>query len=241
MRRFQGRLKDLNIDLTQLSDLKIGTDLKRTDNGGQKQLEQLLKQLKPRLVVIDTLARIRPTQIARGGYSEDYNAIAPLQDLANKYECCILIVTHTRKSDAPSEDPLETITGTLGISGAADGVLILEGHRSSTLFNLHLIGRDIPDTKPLTIRKRSNGGWDYEADGAKAILTQERQAVVEVLTLNGPLGAQEIADELGKKGPATRKLLREMTASGHILQPNKRSVYMLPTHIGNNGNNDEET
>ena len=115
------------------------------------------------------------------------------------------------------------------------------GNRSSELFNLHLIGRDIADTKPLTIRKRPTGGWDYEADGAKAILTQERQAVVEALTLNGPLGAQEIADELGKKAPATRKLLREMTASGHILQPNKRSVYMLPTHIGNNGNEDAQT
>ena len=152
-----------------------------------------------------------------------------------------MIVTHTRKSDAPSEDPLETITGTLGISGAADGVLVLEGNRSSNLFNLHLIGRDIADTDPLTIRKRPNGGWDYEADGAKAILTQERKAVVDVLTLNGPLGAQEIADELGKKASTIRKLLREMLASGDIFQSNKRGAYMLSSHMGNNGNNDEKT
>ncbi len=241
LRRFKGRLKALDIDLAKLANLKIGTDLKRTENGGREQLEALLQQLEPRLVIIDTLARIRTAQTNKGGYSEDYNAIAPFQDLANKYECCILVVTHTRKSDAPSEDPLETITGTLGISGAAGGVLILEGNRSSSLFNLSLIGRDIADTDPLTIRKRSTGGWDYEADGAKAALTQERQAVVDLLTLNGPLGVQEIADELGKKTPATRKLLRAMKASGDVFQQNKRGAYTLPTHMGNNGNNDEET
>jgi hypothetical protein len=241
LRRFKGRLKALDIDLTKLTDLKISTDLKRTENGGREQLEALLQQLKPRLVVIDTLARIRTAQTNKVGYSEDYNAIAPFQDLANKYECCILVVTHTRKSDAPSEDPLETITGTLGISGAADGVVVLEGNRSSSLFNLHLIGRDIADTEPLTIRKRSTGGWDYEADGAKAILTQERQAIVDLLTLHGPLGAQEIADELSKKTPATRKLLREMKASGIVFQKNNRGVYMLPTHISNNSIEDAQT
>lgn len=241
LRRFKGRLKALNIDLTKLTDLKISTDLQRTEDGGREQLEELLKQLNPRLVIIDTLARIRAPQTTKGGYSEDYNAIAPFQDLANKYECCILVVTHTRKPDAPSEDPIETIIGTLGISGAADGVVVLEGNRSSSLFNLYLIGRDIADTEPLTIRKRSTGGWDYEAEGAKAILTQERQVVVDLLKLTGPLGAQEIADELSKKTPATRKLLREMKASGIVFQKNNRSVYMLPTHISNNSNEDVQT
>ena len=76
--------------------------------------------------MIDILERVRKPDPAgkQRPYALDYEAIAMLQPLAHKHNLSIVVVTHLRKNE--SDDPFDTVSGTLGLTGAADTLLILQ-------------------------------------------------------------------------------------------------------------------
>ena len=80
-------------------------------------------------------------------YEADYTAMKGLQSLAMATGVAIVVVHHTRKSGA-EDDPFETVSGTLGLSGAADTT-----HRSRPQ-----TGRAAPSTAAVgTWRSRGRG------------------------------------------------------------------------------------
>jgi hypothetical protein len=75
-----------------------------------------------------TLEKIRPPRSRNGSvYADDYEATRLLKALSDKYRVCILIVAHNRKGASESGDPLELISGSMGLSGGCDGALIMDG------------------------------------------------------------------------------------------------------------------
>jgi RecA-family ATPase len=74
----------------------------RTDQGLLKDIEDWMdNHPDARLVVIDMLARIRPTaRRNHNAYQDDYDTIAGLQTFAHQKGISILIVHHTRKASA---------------------------------------------------------------------------------------------------------------------------------------------
>ena len=97
-----------------------------------------------KLVVIDTLQRVR----AAGGdgnlYANDYQDIGLLKQLADKRHIAILLIHHLRKLH--DDDPMNMISGSTGLSGAADSTFVLQKHsRLANIASLHCTGRDIPD------------------------------------------------------------------------------------------------
>ncbi len=82
-------------------------------------------------------ARQVEAEIDRGSYAnialaektllKDVKALEPITDVANKYRYTILIVTHNRKGKAET-DPLEQVSGSLGLTDAVDGVMIIDGN-----------------------------------------------------------------------------------------------------------------
>lgn len=98
------------------------------------------------LVIVDTLQRIRGRTPDNGSYAADYDTIAKLKEFADHHSIALLLVHHTRKEGA--EDIFNTISGTNGILGAADGALILhKGKRTSADAVLEVVGRDQPQMR----------------------------------------------------------------------------------------------
>jgi hypothetical protein len=82
------------------------------------------KVASPRLVVIDTLAKVRPARKPNEPpYEADYKAVEPFLAIAAELQIAILIVHHTRKMDG--DDPLEIVSGTTGLTGGVDSVIVL--------------------------------------------------------------------------------------------------------------------
>lgn len=106
-----------------------------------------------RLVIVDTLAKFRqPPKGAGNSYQEDYEAVGGLKELLDYYGASGLLIHHTRKLRA--EDPFDELSGTLGISGAADTLWVLDRERGSDTAKLFMTGRDLADqTVPLTFQK----------------------------------------------------------------------------------------
>jgi RecA-family ATPase len=93
------------------------------------------------VIIFDTLARIRPAR-KRGAdiYREDYEFGSSLKAVAD-VGATVLGVHHTRKGE--SEDFLELASGTNGLMGAADFVMVLTRERTERPALLRITGRDV--------------------------------------------------------------------------------------------------
>ena len=95
-----------------------------------------------RLVVIDTLQKVRHSLSDANAYANDYRDLSVLKALADQNHIAILLIHHLRKLN--DDDPLNMISGTTGISGAADSSLVLKpDKRGSGRATLYCTGRDI--------------------------------------------------------------------------------------------------
>ena len=125
--------------------LTLATQWRRLDQGGVEDIESWCDSVSaPRLVLLDTLAGVRP---ARNGsdtlYEGDYRALRDVHKLANDRAMGVVALHHTRKMDA--DDPVDTISGSLGLAGAADTCLILaRGSKGTTLY---VRGRDVEESR----------------------------------------------------------------------------------------------
>ena len=141
--RIQTRLFDLTEDAPSTLHFAIMADTLK--HGLEQQIEQFLTEHSDtKLVVIDTLQRIRGTGSDSNLYANDYQDIGILKQLADKRHIAILLIHHLRKLH--DDDPMNMISGSTGLSGAADSAFVLQKNaRSANAASLHCTGRDIPD------------------------------------------------------------------------------------------------
>jgi hypothetical protein len=234
-RRLQQRLSVISPQGYDTPNLILHTEWQKFNEGGLFALEELIISERPRLLVIDTLAKVRPSMGRNSNlYESDYGAVAPLTTLANKYRCCIMVVTHNRKGKSDS-DALEQISGSLGLSGAVDGALIIDGVRSDKQYKLSLVGRDIPNDDELAISRQVNGEWVILGEAKCVFASAERREIMELLKLNQQgLKPKQISEILGKKANNVRKLLISMAADQQIT--NNDGIYRSIDNSSNERN-----
>jgi len=210
----------------------LRTQWPRLDEGGLDQLDAwLVAHSQARLVMLDTLTRIRPRRARNGDlFMEDYAVGEQLKALADRHGVAVLVIHHLRK--AAADDPLDTITGTLGLSASADGILILRRQRGRMDAALLVAGRDLEDAD-LPLHWDRDITWALMPGTAEEYrLSQERQAVLEVLRrASAPMGPKAIATALGSGAnySALRMLLSQMLSDGQITSPS-RGGYVLNTY-----------
>ena len=142
-RRIQSRLFDLTEDAPPTLHFAILADTLK--HGLEQQIEQFLTEHPAtKLVVIDTLQRVRSAGGDSNLYANDYQDVGLLKQLADKHHIAILLIHHLRKLH--DDDPMNMISGSTGLSGAADSAFVLQKNaRSTNAASLHCTGRDIPD------------------------------------------------------------------------------------------------
>jgi len=173
-------------------------------SGGLNDIEQWISTVEaPRLVIVDTLAQFRKAPNGKAPlYADDYAAIADLQKLASKHNIAIIIVHHDRKMDA--EDVFDTVSGSLGLTGAADTILIMK--RQAGAVTLHVRGRDIEDAEKALQFDKPSCRWTILGEAADVNRSAERGRVIAALKeAGGPLQAKDIwiAAELRTATPRT--------------------------------------
>lgn len=131
-------------------------------DGLEKQITAFLsKHPDTNLIVIDTLQKIRDIIPDANSYASDYRDLSSLKNLADNHHIAILLIHHLRKMK--DDDPMNMISGTTGISGAADSNFVLKRKdRNSPYAELYCTGRDIESrVLELCFRKESHT-WDLE-------------------------------------------------------------------------------
>ena len=113
------------------------------------------------LIIIDTLQKVREVGGDNYSYASDYDIIASLKQLADRFGICLLLVHHTRKQQA--EDQFDMISGTNGLLGAADGAFLLRKEkRTGNAATLDVSGRDQQDQRLYLERDTERLIWELE-------------------------------------------------------------------------------
>lgn len=159
--RLQRRLSGM-FGVESTDNLFFATQAKTLNGGLDMQLELFLKEHKDaRLIIIDTLQKVREVGGDRYSYSSDYEIVTKLKAFSDKYGVCVLVVHHTRKLE--SEDSFDMISGTTGLLGAADGAFIMhKKKRTENIAVMDIVGRDQSDQE-LTIEfDRERCIWKFQ-------------------------------------------------------------------------------
>jgi DNA-binding Lrp family transcriptional regulator len=227
-RRLQKRVRKLLGAGHAPEGLHISTAWPRVDEGGEEELEEWIEDRSgARLVVVDVLKRIRPrTTRYQSVYDADYESLEALHAFADRHGVAVLCIHHLRK--AAADDPMDEISGSTGLSAAADGVLLLRRARGRGDAYLHVDGRDIEEPAELALTWNQNTAcWTLAGDAEQYRLSQTRAEVIRVLEEDGePMTPTEVADALGKSYNTVKQRLWQMSREGQVLASDGR--YSLP-------------
>lgn len=211
--------------------LQFATEWRRSNEGGVDDLRSWCNSVgKPALIVIDTLQKFRPVPKGQDSYASDYAAVTAVQELTKAFAgLCVVILHHDRKMEA--DDPFDTVSGTQGLTGAADTILILK--RQAGTVRLFVRGRDVEESETVLRFDKHSCKWTMmsEAD-TEAVLSGERQAVLDALARFEPtserdgMSVQEImlATERDDRN-AVDQLLYRMKEAGEIRRV-RRGIYL---------------
>jgi hypothetical protein len=203
--------------------LSLATRWRRLDNGGASDIKEWAGAVsKPRLVILDTLAGVRPDRNARDSlYDGDYRALAELHAWANEAGIAVLILHHTRKMEA--DDPIDTISGSLGLAGCADTSAILSrNHKGTTLY---IRGRDVEEQEHAMLFSAETCRWTILGDAAEVLRSDSRGKILAALSeATELLTPSDIVAATGLGRQNVDQLLHRMQSDGEIIK-RKRGLY----------------
>jgi len=114
------------------------------------------------VVILDTLGKVMPPAGNGSQYGHDYKVLSDLKATADAVPgSSLVIVHHTRKMDAG--DFLDAVSGTQGIAGAADTVLLLKRERNEKRATLYVTSRDAAEGE-YSLTMTENGQWNLDGD-----------------------------------------------------------------------------
>jgi len=143
-------------------NLHFAVYAKQIGNGLDEQLEKFMREHPDtKLIIIDTLQKIREIGGEAYSYANDYDIIGQMKKISDRHGVCLLLVHHTRKQ--PAGDKFEMISGTTGLLGCADGAFLLQKEsRTDLSAALDIGGRDQPDQRLYLQRDKERLIWTLD-------------------------------------------------------------------------------
>lgn len=208
--------------------LTLATEWPGLDAGCIAELEAWADAVeRPTLIIVDVLKMVRGvTRPGESLYDADYRALTGLATFARNRGIAVMIVHHVRKME--SEDPLESLSGTNGLTGAADTVMVLTRDIGTGNCILYVRGRDIEESEKAVRFVPEIGTWELLGTADEVGRTTERESILAVLrNSEKPLSAREISDILDKNYDAVRRTLSRMAHAGEVRKEG-RGTYTCP-------------
>jgi len=177
------------------------------------------------LIILDTLGKVMPPAIGgESSYERDYRVGGALKAIADSAPgAAVLVVHHTRKAEG--SDFIDSVSGTQGLAGSADTIIVLSRDRMSKQAVLRVTSRDAAEGEYAI--QQDDGHWSLVGNTlaeASAAVEQRRAAegvgdrMSEILTALAafPDGARpaEIASRVGLSADDAGRYLRRAADAG---------------------------
>ena len=243
-RRLQSRLIQVNGGDGNLPEnLSIATELS-SPFGLESDLRewQRFADCESALVIVDTYQRAIPPSNGSPNYANDYATMNKFKQFSKEFpRVAIVLVHHTRKGR--SDDFLDTVSGTQGLSGSADTTLVLQRERKSSSGLLHVTGRDVEENcYSIDLR---DGVWTLEGsslnesakkaeiDSKSMNTSSSHKEVLEVLSSSIdetgehlPLSVKEISSQTELTYENVKKICQRLFSEGKV-QKTSRGEYTI--------------
>lgn len=195
-------------------------------------------EMHPRGVVfLDTLGRVMsPARPGETTYERDYRIGASLKRLSDEYPGSSLVVVHHDRK-AKSADFIEAVSGTNGLAGSADTIIVLSRERQSKDGLLKVTGRDVDEHEYAVVMEdgciwRLDGNTLTDAASAAATrhategLADRSAAILSYAAARYPesVTPAEIADRCDLSSDDAGRYLRRLAESGRLVRTG-RGVY----------------
>lgn len=232
-RRLQNRLRIVLDGQPVPNDLHIVTSLPRLP-----ELKALLDgwlEVTPtaRLVIVDVLRKVRAISDGRGNaYSEDYEALGALKALADKYGVAFIAVHHTRKM-ADDSDVFNEVSGSTGLTGAADAILVAKRARNTAEGVLHITGRDVTEREYGLLWDAGICTWSLSEEPVfLSALGDTRRQILDWLAKNPAATPTEITHGTGLNLDTVKSNVRRMVSDGQLETDGQGRYYPSATATG---------
>lgn len=161
------------------------------------------------VVILDTLGKAMPPAISgETQYERDYRVAGALKAAADSNPgSSVIVVHHTRKADGA--DFLDAVSGTQGLAGAADTILLLKRARHEDTATLQVTSRDAAEGE-YRLDLDTSGVWTLAGgtlEAAAMAANEDRdtsgvgdrmaEVIAAVNRANRPIAPKEIAADLG--------------------------------------------
>ena len=136
------------------------------------------------LIILDTVGKVMPAALkGETQYQRDYKVSGALKAICDaRPGTAVIGVHHDRKSAA--DDFVETVSGTHGLAGAADTIVVIKRPRTESGGVLKVTGRDVEEAE---YKMRLVDGVSWTTDGPDLLIAAER---AETATAEANLGDQ---------------------------------------------------
>lgn len=183
------------------------------------------------LVIIDTFQFVRDGISKKESlYAADYREVSALKKFADSHNIALLLVHHLSKR-VDDGDPYNMISGTTGITGAADTMMVLtRDKRNDANTTLSVIGRDIEGSDMVLTFSSETCRWSVVGSTQDIAIQQSRRTyennpivrTIKALLEQNPAGWRGTMSELLTAGlKVTGRQLasgpRELTAKLQLL------------------------
>lgn len=169
IQELQGEAPPKNLDLI--------IDCPTLGNGLIELLQDYIKEHPDtKLIIIDTFAKIRDgSKNNEGAYTSDYREAGLLKKFADQNGIAVLLVHHTRKMKDIT-DPFANISGTQGLTGACDTMIVLtKENRGDDLTRLSITGRDVYQNEYGISRDYDSGLWMRYEESIDLLMLKNEQ------------------------------------------------------------------
>jgi hypothetical protein len=120
---------------------------------------------------------------------------------------------HLRKME--SEDPLDLLSGTRGLPGAADTGLILRRPRGQNVARLFITGRHIEERELALEWSPANGRSNVVGDAEEVLISKERQKIRGAISgADGPMSPKEVSEATGLPHGSVKVMMPQMVDDG---------------------------
>ncbi|MDR7301833.1 AAA family ATPase [Haloactinomyces albus] len=216
-RRLKTRMSKLLDGKPAPAGLTLATSCPTLTQGGDEAIIAWLEaHTDARMVVLDVFAKMRGTPPAgMSAYDADYAAVSRAKRIADAYGVALVLVHHVRKMG--SDDFLETVSGSNGIAGAADAVLVLKRGRNQADAVLNVTGRDIDEAEYALTFHSHSGAWQLlDGPASDHTLHTTRATIQRYLREHPGTGPKAIAEATGLDREQVKKTCQRMASDGQL-------------------------
>ena len=185
-------------------------------------IEQVAKGTNAQCVIIDTVQAILNPSATNKNYDTTVEEYGNLRKLAHRLKIAIIVVHHCKKSSDIASAPLEKVIGSIGITGTAETILVMEQLTGKRDCKLHVTGKDVEQCeKYLTW---NGGGFSIDDDVREAMLGATQKLIYQLIQDSPRCTQKHIVDTIGRDQGQVAKAIDRLVELGLVVKSAGRLI-----------------